>query len=124
MFIHAIDIEVLNLLLEMGKSSLPNEFMVMLGAEEGIIITVYPIAGTTTTSRNATVLADMVPLGLQIAGTAHSHPKGALLPSNADLRIFAEMGQCHIILGGTFGINSWRCFDRDGKEKFLEVISS
>ncbi|MCQ2356541.1 MAG: Mov34/MPN/PAD-1 family protein [Methanocorpusculum sp.] len=124
MFVRAIDREVLDLLLEMGRSSSPDEFIVMLGSEKGVITTVYPIAGTTVTSDSATIFMDMVPLGMQIAGTAHSHPNGALWPSDADLQTFAETGQCHIIVGDPFAVDSWRCFDREGHEKSLEVVSA
>ena len=102
MLVRAIDREVLDLLLEMGKSSFPDEFIVMLGSEKGVITTVYPIAGTTVTSDSATIFMDMVPLVMEIAGTAHSHPNGALWPSNADLQTFAETGRCHIIVGDPF----------------------
>ncbi|MCZ0861156.1 MAG: Mov34/MPN/PAD-1 family protein [Methanocorpusculum sp.] len=124
MFVRAIDREVLDLLLEMGKSSFPDEFIVMLGSEKGVITTVYPIAGTTVTSDSATIFMDMVPLGMQIAGTAHSHPNGALWPSDADLQTFAETGQCHIIVGDPFAEDSWRCFDREGHTMSLEVVSA
>ncbi|MDV0442747.1 Mov34/MPN/PAD-1 family protein [Methanorbis rubei] len=122
MLVRAIDREVLDLLLEMGRSSAPNEFIVMTGAEKGVITTVYPIAGTTVTSASATIFMDMIPLGMQIAGTAHSHPNGALWPSDADLQTFAETGQCHIIVGDPYEPDSWRCFDREGRERTLEVI--
>ena len=122
MLVRAIDREVLDLLLEMGRSSAPNEFIVMTGAEKGVITTVYPIAGTTVTSASATICMDMIPLGMQIAGTAHSHPNGALWPSDADLQTFAETGQCHIIVGDPYDSDSWRCFDREGHERPLEVL--
>lgn len=123
MLVRAIDREVLDLLLEMGRSSAPNEFIVMMGAEKGVITTVYPIAGTTSTNDSATIFLDMVPLGMQIAGTAHSHPNGALWPSDADLQTFSETGQCHIIVGDPYEQDSWRCFDRDGHARQLEVMA-
>jgi proteasome lid subunit RPN8/RPN11 len=124
MFVCAIVREVLDLLLEMGRASFPDEFIVMLGTERNMITTVYPIAGTMVTNKSAIIFRDMIPLGMQIAGTAHSHPNGVLLPSNADLQTFAETGQCHIIVGDPFEANSWLCFDRDGRERSLEVVSA
>ena len=97
MLVHAIDREVLDLLLEMGKSNFPDEFIVMLGMEKGVITTVYPIAGTTVTSDSATIFMEMIPLGMQIAGTAHCHPRGALWPSDADLQIFSESGSAILL---------------------------
>ena len=38
MKVHSIDRDTLALLLEMGKSSYPNEYMVLLGAENGVIM--------------------------------------------------------------------------------------
>jgi proteasome lid subunit RPN8/RPN11 len=124
MFVCAIVQEVLDLLLEMGRASFPDEFIVMLGTERNMITTVYPIAGTMVTNKSAIILRDMIPLGMQIAGTAHSHPNGVLWPSNADLQTFAETGPCHIIVGDPFEANSWLCFDRDGRERSLEVVSA
>ena len=80
MFVRAIEKDTLLLLLEMGKSSHPYEYMVMLGAENGIINTVYPIAGSEASEDAVTILMDMIPLGMNLVGTAHSHPEGPFLP--------------------------------------------
>lgn len=122
MQVRAIDRETLNLLLEMGKSSSPNEFIVMLGAENGVINTVYPIAGTRVSQDSANIFMDMIPLGMSLAGTAHSHPNGCISPSDADLSTFAETGQVHIIVGDPFDEFSWKAFGRDGNIRKLEVI--
>ncbi|MDO5844861.1 MAG: Mov34/MPN/PAD-1 family protein [Methanocorpusculum sp.] len=122
MQVRAIDRETLNLLLEMGKSSSPNEFIVMLGAEKGVINTVYPIAGTRVSNDSANIFMDMIPLGMSLAGTAHSHPNGCICPSDADLSTFAETGQVHIIVGEPFDEYSWKAFDREGGIKKLEVV--
>ncbi len=122
MLARAIDQEVLELLLEMGKSSFPDEYIVMLGMEKGVIDVTYPIPGTTVSQDSANIFMGMIPLGMHIAGTAHSHPNGCLSPSDSDLSTFAQSGQCHIIVGAPFDENSWRCYGRDGKQKILEVI--
>ncbi len=122
MLVRAIDQELLDLLLEMGKSSYPNEYLVMLGMEKGVINVTYPIAGTTVTASSANIFMDMIPLGMRIAGTAHSHPNGCLSPSDADLSTFSESGQCHIIVGSPFDQTSWKCYDRNGNQRTLEVI--
>lgn len=123
MLVRAIDKELLDLLLEMGKSSFPDEYLVMLGMEKGVINMTYPIPGTSVSSDSANIFMDMIPLGMRIAGTAHSHPNGCLLPSDADLSTFSESGQCHIIVGSPFDETSWRCYDRNGNQKTLEVIT-
>ncbi len=118
----AIDRETLHLLLEMGKSSVPNEYIVMLGMEDGIINVVYPIAGTRVTDSTASIFMDMIPLGMTIAGTAHSHPSGCIEPSDADLSTFAETGQIHIIVGQPFDETAWKAYDRAGNPKHLDIV--
>lgn len=122
MLARAIDKETLHLLLEMGKSSVPNEFMVMLGMEKDVINMVYLIPGSSTETDSANVFADMVPLGMSLAGTAHSHPSGSLRPSQQDLCTFCEMGQVHIIVSEPFDEYSWRAYDQEGKQRTLEVV--
>lgn len=122
MVVHAIECGTLKFLLELGKSSDPNEFIVMMGVEKGVITTVYPIAGTTVTRQSASIFMDMIPLGMKVAGTAHSHPNGVLRPSDADLQTFSETGACHIIVGHPYEMDSWRCFTRNGDVRSLEVI--
>jgi proteasome lid subunit RPN8/RPN11 len=122
MSVRAIERGVLDLLLEMGKSSHPEEFIVMTGVENGVITTVYPIAGTTVTDSSASVFLDMIPLGMRIAGTAHSHPNGVLHPSDADLQTFSETGSCHIIVGCPYDPDSWKCFTRAGETRPLEIV--
>ncbi len=122
MFVRAIEKDTLLLLLEMGKSSHPYEYMVMLGAENGIINTVYPIAGSEASEDAVTILMDMIPLGMNLVGTAHSHPEGPFLPSNADLATFSESGSTHIIVGQPFDENAWQAYDRSGQPKQLDIV--
>ncbi|MBP3443761.1 MAG: Mov34/MPN/PAD-1 family protein [Methanocorpusculaceae archaeon] len=106
----------------MGKSSHPNEYMVMLGAEDGVINTVYPIAGTVTSEDSASIFMDMIPLGMGLAGTAHSHPEGPYTPSDADLATFAETGQIHLIVGQPFDETAWAAYGRNGQPKHLDIV--
>ncbi len=122
MFVRAIEKETLQLLLEMGKSAHPNEYIVMLGAENGIINTVYPIAGTVVSEDSASIFMDMIPLGMGLAGTAHSHPEGPIIPSDADLSTFAETGQTHLIIGQPFDETAWAAYDRSGQLKHLDIV--
>lgn len=122
MLVRAIEKETLQLLLEMGKSSHPYEYMVMMGAENGVINVVYPIAGTLVSKDTASLLMDMIPLGMSLVGTAHSHPEGPFTPSNADLSTFSSTGQVHIIVGQPFDETSWQAYDRNGHAKQLGVV--
>jgi len=106
----------------MGKSSFPNEYMVLLGATDGIIDEIYPIAGSRGGKDASYILMDMIPLGMAFIGTAHSHPSGIIAPSDADYSSFAEMGDVHIIVGQPFNEFGWRAFNREGKEIELEIV--
>ncbi|HJJ46667.1 MAG TPA: Mov34/MPN/PAD-1 family protein [Methanocorpusculum sp.] len=122
MQVRAIDYDTFLLLMEMGKSSLPNEYMVLLGAENGVINMVYPIAGSAGGEDASYILMDMVPIGMSYVGTAHSHPSGSIIPSNTDYATFAEMGQVHIIVGEPFDENAWSAFDREGNSIQMRII--
>jgi hypothetical protein len=63
----------------------------------------------------------MLPADLTVVGTIHSHPSGALHPSDADIRLFRNWGRRHIIVGAPFGPGSWRAYDGNGEEVRLEV---
>ena len=64
----------------------------------------------------------MLPVDLGVSGTVHSHPSGALHPSDADLKLFRGWGRRHIILGYPYGSGSWRAYDGNGRETTLSVI--
>jgi len=66
----------------------------------------------------------MLPADLTIVGTVHSHPSGALHPSEADLRLFRNWGRRHLILGAPFGPGLWRAYDGNGQETSLEVVDA
>lgn len=122
MKVHAIDESTLQLLLEMGKSSWPNEYMVLLGAEKGIINEVYPVAGSGGGKDASYIMMDMFPLGMKFVGTAHSHPcSGPIQPSDTDYASFAEMGDIHIIVGEPFDETAWRAFNREGNIISLNI---
>ncbi len=93
-----------------------------MGAERGIINIIYPIAGTSVSEDAAMMLMDMIPLGMNLVGTAHSHPEGPYTPSDADLSTFAETGQVHIIVGQPFDETSWQAYDRIGQPKHLDIV--
>lgn len=122
MKVHSIDRDTLALLLEMGKSSMPNEYMVLLGAENGVINMVYPLPGSGAGEDASYIMMDMLPLGISYVGTAHSHPNGVIMPSDTDYATFAEMGQVHIIVGEPFDEYSWRAFSRDGTRVKLDIV--
>ncbi|HJJ30833.1 MAG TPA: Mov34/MPN/PAD-1 family protein [Methanocorpusculum sp.] len=120
--VHAIEHDLLVQLLEMGKSSVPNEYMVLLSAENGVINMTYQLPGSGAGEDASYILMDMKPLGMSYVGTAHSHPGGVIMPSDTDYATFAETGQVHIIVGEPFDEYSWRAFNRDGKQIKLDIV--
>ena len=122
MKISAIKKEKLDLLLAMGSNSYPREFAALLSATSGIISEVHMIPGSIGGEASAQIPFEMVPLNLGIIGSAHSHPNGVIMPSDADIRFFAVSGSCHIIVGFPYGPDDWRCFYPDGTPFDLGVV--
>jgi proteasome lid subunit RPN8/RPN11 len=105
-----------------ARSAYPNEFGGVLRADPpGVISELLLLPGTTAGRRHANFQLYMLPADLTVVGTVHSHPSGALHPSDADLRLFRSWGRRHIILGTPFGPGSWRAYDGNGEETRLEV---
>lgn len=115
--------ELLHTLLELGKSQHPSEFLALL-RKSGDVIDEFELApGTITGSTSASFQPHMMPLDPGIAGSAHSHPSGAIWPSDADLRFFPATGRYHIIIGAPYTEDDWRCFFANGAFCKLEVVS-
>ena len=105
-----------------ARSAYPNEFGGVLRADPpGVISELLLVPGGTAGRRHANFHLYMLPADLTVVGTVHSHPSGALHPSDADLRLFRGWGRRHIILGAPYGPGSWRAYDGNGEEVHLEV---
>ncbi|WP_373838861.1 Mov34/MPN/PAD-1 family protein [Methanospirillum sp.] len=122
MNISAIQKDTLELLLAMGRESHPREFAALLSAKSGIISDINLIPGSIGGKASAQVPFDMVPLGMNIIGSAHSHPNGIIRPSDADIRFFSVSGSRHIIVGDPYGPDDWGCFSPDGIPVRLKVV--
>ncbi|HXY47732.1 MAG TPA: Mov34/MPN/PAD-1 family protein [Thermoplasmata archaeon] len=121
----AITRRLLESALASARSSYPNEFGGVLRADPpGVIGELLLLPGTTAGRRHANFQLYMLPADLTVVGTVHSHPSGALHPSDADLRLFRNWGRRHLILGAPFGPGSWRAYDGNGAETMLEVVES
>jgi proteasome lid subunit RPN8/RPN11 len=106
-----------------ARSAYPNEFGGVLRADRpGVIDDLLLLPGTTAGRRHANFQLYMLPVDLGVAGTVHSHPSGALHPSEADLQLFRHWGRRHLILGAPFGAGSWRAYDGNGDEVRLAVV--
>lgn len=118
----AIREELLNLLLEIGRSQHPKEFVAILTGREGVLEELELVPGTIVARTSAAFSPSMLPLNPGVAGSAHSHPNGVLRPSNADLRFFPTVGSTHLIVGYPYGTGDWRAFYADGTVAPLEVM--
>jgi len=135
--VYAIEESTLSLLLEVGKSRFPYEYMCLLLAEHGVINGTEMLPGSgrkkdagDMAEDSAYVLMDYHPLGMVKVGTAHSHPNPGdewsqdfmLTPSVQDRVTFSESGDVHIIVTNPFDEHSWRAFNRNGDQISLEVV--
>jgi len=125
MKIRGISRDLLQALLESARSmdeeGEGREFVALLREEDGVIRE-FLFLPFTSTERSASLRYDLMPLDPHVAGSVHSHPSGALRPSQADLRFFPALGRYHLILGPPFSETSWRCFTSDGQPCELEVV--
>jgi proteasome lid subunit RPN8/RPN11 len=113
--------DALNFILEVSASSHPKEFAGMLYETNGIITDVdVPI--TQSSNVSAVMNLFMLPVSTHIVGSVHSHPSGALQPSDADINLFMQKGTHHIIVGYPYDVTNWVCYDRFGEKRKLDVL--
>jgi len=115
--------DLLSLLLQMGRENHPNEFAGVIRESNGVMEELNLLPGTIGREDSASLFYDMMPLDTHVAGSAHSHPNGVIIPSNADLSFFPRTGRYHLIIGYPYRKNDWRCFTADGEPCNLEVIA-
>lgn len=113
--------DALKFVLEVSASSHPNEFAGML-YETDHIITDVDVPITQSSNVNAVMDLFMLPVNIHIVGSVHSHPSGELQPSDADIQMFMQNGDYHIIVGYPYEITSWACYDRIGNIRKLDVL--
>ncbi len=113
--------DTLLFILEVSKSSAPNEFAGMLSAEGDIITDVVVVPGTESSDESAVMQLFMLP-NIPTVGTVHSHPTGDTRPSTEDLELFDRKGQYHIIVGAPYDLSSWTCYNNKGEPVRLPVV--
>jgi len=113
--------DALKFVLEVSASSHPNEFAGML-YETDQVITDVDVPITQSSNVNAVMDLFMLPVNIHIVGSVHSHPSGELQPSDADIQMFMQNGDYHIIVGYPYEITSWACYDRIGNIRKLDVL--
>ena len=121
----AITRRALDSALASARSAYPNEFGGVLRADPpGVISELLLVPGGTAGRRHANFHLYMLPADLTVVGTVHSHPSGALRPSDADLRLFRSWGRRHLILGAPYDPGCWRAYDGNGAETHLSVVGA
>ncbi len=121
----AITRRALDSMLASAASAFPREFGGVLRADPpGTISELLFVPGTTAGRRHANLQLYMLPVDLTVVGTVHSHPSGALHPSEADLQLFRNWGRRHLILGAPYDLGCWRAYDGNGQETVLKVVAA
>lgn len=120
--IKGIDRELLSMINEAARDSLPNEFVAMLRAENGVLQELILLPGTLQGQDSATLMLHMLPIDYSIVGTVHSHPGHSNHPSGQDLDFFRRHGYVHIITCLPFDEGSWRAYDARGRRVHLPIL--
>lgn len=120
--VRGIDRGLLEMINEAARDSLPNEFVAMLRAEEGVIEELLLLPGTLQGEDSATLMMHMMPIDYSMVGTVHSHPGYSNRPSREDLELFRRYGYIHIITCLPYDEGSWRAYDGRGRPMQLPIV--
>ncbi|WP_456368438.1 Mov34/MPN/PAD-1 family protein [Geoglobus sp.] len=113
--------ELLRALIEIARENHPHEFFALLTGKKGVIEEFVYIPfqqGEDYASFNTS----LIPLGMRIYGTVHSHPSSNPRPSPQDLSTFSSYGRVHLIVHYPYCENCWKAYDPAGNETDLEVV--
>jgi proteasome lid subunit RPN8/RPN11 len=113
--------DTLKFILEVSRSSMPNEFAGLLQTEDDVITEVLILPGTESSRMSALVRLYMLP-NMQVVGSVHSHPSSNIQPSRQDLIFFSRAGDYNIIVGPPFNEKSWACYDTLGNVRELPIL--
>lgn len=108
--------------MEASLDSYPKEFGAFLRAEKEVIYEITILPGTIQGDHHTIFQLYNKPIDFSIVGTAHSHPSGVPIPSDADRSMFSNTGPIHIIVGYPYGINNFVAYDRSANPVQLKVI--
>jgi proteasome lid subunit RPN8/RPN11 len=120
--IWGIEADVLKMINEASRESLPNEFVAALRAENGVITEILLFPGSRSNERSAFMQLNLMPIDFSVVGTVHSHPGPSNRPSAEDLHLFGNFGSTHIITCLPYDWRSWQAYDREGRPVKLEVV--
>lgn len=121
---YTISKEVLKTAIAAARESHPHEFIAMLGSSRSRknhieeLIFLPSISGGVS----AIIHMEMLPIGMSVLGTVHSHPSQCPYPSEQDLEAFSKRGRVHIIIAYPYTMESWRAYDSSGNPIKIEVV--
>ncbi len=120
---YTISREVLEMAIAAARESHPHEFVALLGGNRrkkhvSELIFLPSISGGVS----AVIHMDMLPVGMSVFGTIHSHPTPNPNPSPQDLETFSKRGVLHIILAYPYTMHTWRAYRSDGSPADVEVV--
>ena len=106
-----------------ARNVYPNEFIALLGSSKrnGTIDELVVLPATFGEDFSS-IRFDLLPFDSSIAGSVHSHPDSDARPSSADLQVFKETGETHLIIAHPFSFSSTRAFGANGKALKIEVV--
>ncbi|MCL5803879.1 MAG: Mov34/MPN/PAD-1 family protein [Candidatus Thermoplasmatota archaeon] len=110
------------MIMEASKSSLPNEFGAFLRAENGVIYEIAMLPGTIQGKTHTSFILYNRPIDFQIVGSVHSHPSGNTRPSDADISMFSNTGQIHIITGYPYRLTDFSAYNRKSEKIDLRIL--
>ncbi len=121
---YTISREVLETAIAAARESHPHEFIAMLGESKkrknhiDELIFLPSISGGVS----AIIHMDMLPMGMRVLGTVHSHPSPHPYPSEQDLETFSKRGRVHIIIAYPYTMDSWRAYSSSGEPVTVRVV--
>ncbi len=122
-FRYTISREVLETAIAAARESHPHEFIALLGGNRRKKhISELVFLPSVTGGVSAVIHMDMLPIGMSVFGTIHSHPTPNPTPSLQDLETFSKRGILHVIIAYPYTMQSWRAYRSDGSLVELEVV--
>ncbi len=110
------------MIMEASKSTMPNEFGAFLRAENHIIYEIAMLPGTIQGRTHTIFQLWNKPIDFQIVGSVHSHPSGNVNPSDADVQMFSNTGDIHIITGHPFRLTDFAAYNRKAERISLTIL--
>ena len=106
-----------------AKNTSPDEFLALLSSKgKNNVIDEYVLLPSTYGKTFSSIRLDLAPYDSSVRGSVHSHPYGRPMPSRADLRAFRAMGEINLIIASPFNVDSFKAFNKAGKEIKIKVI--